>query len=127
MIDLEFDELIEIGKKLLRPRQISRSTHVGSVSAVLLTEDLNIYTEICIDSPCSLGFCAEYGAIGAMVTAGESKIIRMVAIYEDGSIIPPCGRCREFINQLNDDNYKCEVQLQDKVVSLKDLLPESWN
>ncbi|MCU9602113.1 hypothetical protein OEV75_13000 [Caldibacillus kokeshiiformis] len=50
--------------------------------------------------PCSIGFCAEHSAITAMVTAGERKIAKIVAVYEDGSILPPCGRCREFISQI---------------------------
>ena len=46
-----------------------------------------------------MGFCAEHAAIAAMITAGENRITKVIAVYEDGTIIPPCGRCREFICQ----------------------------
>lgn len=124
---MEFSELYKIAKNTLNPRKISRSTYAGSVAAVILTEEGNVYKGVCIDTPSSMGFCAEHAAIAAMITAGESHIIKMVAVYSNGEIIPPCGRCREFVNQINDNNYKCEVMLKDKVLTIADLLPERWN
>jgi cytidine deaminase len=50
-----------------------------------------------MDTPSSMGFCAEHAAIAIMITAGKNKIIKLIAVYKDGTIIPPCGRCREFI------------------------------
>jgi len=61
------------------------------------------------------------------VTAGESKIAKVIAVGGDGRIMPPCGRCREFMNQLHDENGEAEVQIApDVVVKLKDLLPYDW-
>ena len=75
-----------------------------------------------------MGFCAEHSAIAAMVTAGESRIERIVAVCKDengvAQIMAPCGRCREFIRQIDDDNLETEVILgREKVAKLKDLLP----
>lgn len=56
-----------------------------------------------------MGFCAEHAAIAAMITAGENRIVKLVAVSSSDGIIPPCGRCREFINQIwsiwGDNNY----------------------
>jgi len=42
-------------------------------------------------------------------------------------ILPPCGRCREFIKQVDNDNLQAEVILKDKVVKLEELLPyNNW-
>jgi cytidine deaminase len=50
----------------------------------------------------------------------------MVAVLWDGSVIPPCGRCREFISQLHDENGAAEVMVrEDVIVALRDLLPYS--
>lgn len=124
---MEFKELYEIAKDSLNPRELSRSTYVGSVAAAILTKQGNVYKGVCIDTPSSMGFCAEHAAIAAMITAGESQIVKMVAVYHTGEIVPPCGRCREFINQIDDNNYKCEVMLKDKILTIADLLPERWN
>ena len=114
-MELEFIALYERAKAVLCPRQLSQNSFAGSV-----------YTGVCIDTPCSMGFCAEHAAAAAMVTAGESRVVRLIAVYEDGSVIPPCGRCREFLCQLHDENPACLVQLADRVATLEELLPDRW-
>lgn len=76
---------------------------------------------------CGVGFCAEHAAGAAMVTAGESQVVRMVAINWKGDVLPPCGRCREFIGQLHPDNRQTEVLVDDDSIHvLGDLLPFDW-
>jgi len=124
---MTFDELYDIAKKTLNPRKISKKSYAGSVAAAILAESGRVYTGVCIDTPSSMGFCAEHAAIAAMITSGENRIVKMIAVYKDGTIIPPCGRCREFICQIHDDNHKCEVMIKkDTVVIIDDLLPYHW-
>lgn len=62
-----------------------------------------------------------------MLTAGERIIRRVIAVGYEGNIMPPCGRCREFMSQLADENAEAEVMVDENtVVRLKDLLPYSW-
>ena len=102
---MNFEKLYEAAYDVLKPRKLSSDSYAGSVSAALLSESGKIYTGVCIDTPSSMGFCAEHAAIAAMVTAGESRILKMIALYKDGSILPPCGRCREFVSKIHDDNH----------------------
>ena len=120
---MDFNELYNIAKATLNPRELSKSSYAGSVAAALVTEKGNIYKGVCIDTPCSMGFCAEHAAIAAMITAGENRIVQIVAVSSNDGIVPPCGRCREFINQIHEDNKLCEVMFKDKVVTNDDLLP----
>ena len=98
---IPWDELIARAEQVCRPRFLSSSSEAGAVAAAILTDRGNCYTGVCIDTPCSMGFCAEHAAAAAMITAGENRIVGVVAVHreEDGSvtIIPPCGRCREFL------------------------------
>ena len=95
----------------------------GSVAAALLTKGGNIYLGVCIDVTSGMGFCAEHSAIAAMVTAGEHRIDKIVAVGQNG-LMPPCGRCREFIRQVHNDNVNTHVMVSDElVVTIKDLLP----
>ena len=74
-----------------------------------------------------MGFCAEHAAIAAMITSGESKIQKMVAVSEKG-VVAPYGRCREFVSQIHDENIHTEIMVENrKIVTLEDLLPFSWN
>ncbi len=124
---MKFDELYDIAKNALNPRKISKNSYAGSVAAAILSESGKVYTGVCIDTPCSMGFCAEHAAIAAMITAGENRITKVIAVYEDGTIIPPCGRCREFICQIHDENYKCQVMIKkDMIITINDLLPYRW-
>ncbi|NFA74494.1 cytidine deaminase [Clostridium botulinum] len=124
---MKFDELYDIAKNALNPRKISKNSYAGSVAAAILSESGKVYTGVCIDTPCSMGFCAEHAAIAAMITAGENRITKVVAVYEDGTIIPPCGRCREFICQIHDENYKCQVMIKKyMIITINDLLPYRW-
>ena len=120
---MEFNYLIEKAQEVLNSRQLTNDSGAGSVAAALLTENGNVYCGVCIDVISGIGFCAEHAAIAAMITAGENKIQKIVAIGEDG-IMPPCGRCREFIKQVHYDNMNTLVMVSDEtVVAIKDLLP----
>lgn len=44
-----------------------------------------------------VGQCAEAGAIGAMVAAGDSAIVEVVVLTERAELCSPCGRCRQQI------------------------------
>ena len=124
---MNFDELYQQAKAVLNPRKLSEFAESGGVGAALLTEDGNVYTGVCIDTASSMGFCAEHAAAAAMITAGENRVLKMVAVDWDGSILPPCGRCREFISQLHEQNWETEVLVAEgKVKTLQALLPHDW-
>ena len=91
---MEFDELYQQAKSVINPRRLSQEAEAGGVGAALLTESGTVYRGVCIDTACSMGFCAEHAAAAAMVTAGENYVVKMIAVNWDGRILPPCGRCR---------------------------------
>lgn len=123
----KFAELYLQAKAILAPRKLSADAEAGGVAAVLLSEHGNIYTGVCIDAACSVGFCAEHAAAAAMVTAGENRVLKMIAVGKNGNIMPPCGRCREFISQLHIDNINADVMVApETVVTLQELLPYDW-
>ena len=124
-IFLEFEELIQAAAQVLHPRRISEDIEVGGVAAALVTNRGNVYRGICIDTSCSMGFCAEHAAIAAMVTAGEDRVEKIVAIDWAKRILPPCGRCREFLLQLGNPDTLVLVA-PETAVPVKDLLPYSW-
>jgi cytidine deaminase len=121
---MDASELANIARAQLNPRRLSQLAEAGGAACALVTERGNIYLGVSIDTACGMGFCAEHAAISAMVTAGENQIASIVAVGRDGAILPPCGRCREFIYQVDGRHGETRVILPDKVALLKDLLPE---
>jgi cytidine deaminase len=124
---MTFEDLYLKAKATLNPRKLSTFAESGGVGAALLTHAGQVYVGVCIDTACSMGFCAEHAAAAAMITAGEHHVHKMIAVNWDGGVLPPCGRCREFISQLHEDNLNAEVMVsQDKVLTLRELLPFDW-
>jgi cytidine deaminase len=128
MTQMSNEELIEKAKSVLKPRKIKHGFTVGDVGCALITDKGNVYLGVSIDACCGMGFCAEHSAIAAMVTHGEHIIKKIVAVVEDGTPISPCGRCREFMHQIHEENIDAEVIVgKNKSVKLKDLLPLPWD
>ena len=121
------EELIGIAEGTLNPRVVGGRLF-GDVASTLITDKGNLYSGVCIDTGSGTGFCAEHSAVAAMVTAGEYKIERIVAVWRNDKgvtyVLPPCGRCREFMRQVDEGNLEAEVIVgRDRVVKLKELLP----
>lgn len=128
MTHMSNEELIKKAKSVVRPRKIKHGFTVGDVGCALITDKGNVYLGVCIDAAGGMGFCAEHSAIAAMVTHGEHKIKKIVAVDRNGTPIPPCGRCREFMNQIHEENLEAEIIIgKSKSVRLKDLLPYPWD
>ena len=133
MTELSNADLIARAKAVVNPRRIGDYL-VGDVGAALITDQGHIYVGVCIDAGSGIGFCAEHSAIAAMVTAGETRIERIVAVWLDETgaayVIPPCGRCRELIRQIQAGRVDTLVILAaDHAVPLAELLPyhDGWN
>ncbi|KKQ08905.1 cytidine deaminase [Candidatus Daviesbacteria bacterium RIFCSPHIGHO2_12_FULL_37_16] len=122
------EELIEKAKSLVKPRKLRHGLTAADCGSVLVTDQGNVYSGVSIDTTSGMGFCSEHGAIAAMVTGGEYKIKKIVAVLEDGIVLPPCGRCREFMYQIDEDNLDTDVIIKkDKIVKLRELLPYPWD
>lgn len=122
------NHLYHIALETINPIKLKKNGEAGHVACALETASGAVYTGICIDVPCSIGICAEQAAIAEMLKNGETKIQKIVAVYEDGSILPPCGRCRELISQLDMENENTMVAVdKGREVPLKELLPERWD
>ena len=121
------EELIAQAVGVVRP-QLVGGRLFGDVGCALSTDRGNVFLGVCIDTGSGTGFCAEHSAIAAMVTAGETRIGQIVAVWKDDHgathVLPPCGRCREFIRQVDPANLDSEVILAvDRIVTLEELLP----
>ena len=121
--------LYDAAVKVQNPRIVSPFIEAGGVAAAILTKKGNIYVGVCIDTCSTLGMCAERNAIANMLTNGESRIDKVVAVMPDGKVGPPCGACREYMMQLDENSGEIEILLDletKKTVKLADLIPDWW-
>ena len=126
----QWDRLYAAAAAVRNERRISEYVTCGEVSAAILSGSGRIFTGICIDTCSTLGICAERNAIFNMVTNGEQKIEKVIAILPDGSSGAPCGACRELMVQLMPGTYRdIEIMMdyrKERTVTLGDLTPEWW-
>ena len=125
-MDERMVQLIEAARSVYGEFQLARDFSAGSVGAAVLTAGGNTYTGVCIDLASGLGFCAEVAAIAEMLKHRETRIAAVVAV-SGGRILPPCGRCRETMAQVDPRNLDCKVIVApDRTVPLRELLPDHW-
>ena len=129
MREITNSELIAKAITMLKPRDLYLGNTAGGVACALVSAAGNVYCGVCIDIGSGIGFCAEHAAIAAMITAGESRIAKIVAVWGQGTVLPPCGRCRELIYEIDEANLNhTEVILwTDESVKLKELLPHPYH
>jgi cytidine deaminase len=99
---------------------------MGCVGAILVTEDGNVYTGVVLNLEVGIGFCAESSAVAEMIKHGESRIARICAATSGGASLPPCGRCRELLYQIDPGNLDTTVLVPGGTRPLRELLPEPW-
>lgn len=129
VVNTMWNKLYDAAINIQNDRVISPFIEAGGVAAAILTKQGNIYVGVCIDTASGLGMCAERNAIANMITNGESRIDKVVAVMPDGRVGSPCGACREFMMQLDKDSGDIEILLDletEKTVKLKDLVPDWW-
>ena len=121
------EELIQTAGKVLNPVTKDGRLH-GDVGAAVLGKNGKVYVGTCVDTP-SWGLCAERSAFAAMITDGEYKFDKVVAVWKDDKtgklhVLPPCGVCREFMRQIDQENLESKVILgKTDVKKLKELIP----
>ncbi|MBI3306063.1 cytidine deaminase [Candidatus Nomurabacteria bacterium] len=122
-----FQELYKRALQISPKRKLTKYANCGGVGSALITNKGNIYTGICIVCKASI-VCAEHSAIADMLKHGESEIEEIVAVSHDrNEVITPCGKCREFMLQIDANNAKTVVCIaDDEGVKLSTLLPHHW-
>ena len=120
-------EATKKAREVVATRQARYWQFMGYVGAALATNRGNVYTGINITLICGIGFCAEHSAVAEMIKNGETKIRKIVAATAEGNVLPPCGRCREMIYQIDEANLATAVLIGNGGKQpLRELLPHIW-
>jgi cytidine deaminase len=138
-IQLQFSELDSNDKRLVEETKMLLKEHksaLSSVSAGLRTDRGNEYFGLDVEPEnlSTVGICAEFSAIGTMVTNGEKNIDTIVAVCYKGGykyhVLAPCGKCREFAKIFGNPYFivRAGRKATDlKKLKLSDLMPLDWN
>ena len=130
-----WERLYEAAAKEYHPEDVSPFVYAHHVVCALEADNGEIYTGFCIES-CSgvMNLCAERVALLNMyIRSGQTRVRRMIAFrdrppYGEGSGMP-CGACREFLLQLDEENGNTEILVDyasRETVTLRELTPKWW-
>ena len=123
---MPYEDLIARASEVAVLYQSSDHCDAGLVGAAVLAASGAVYTGCSVDLRCGIGFCAEHSAVAEMIKGRETQIALLVAVCDEG-VLPPCGRCRELIVQVDIRNYDARVALPDgQIATIRELLPNHW-
>lgn len=123
----EYKSLVEQATKLSVPKKLTDEATAGYVGAALLASNGKVYTGISLTGACGIEFCGEVGAVMSMLEDGETHIKAVAAVSNDHKLMPPCGRCREMMVEVDRKNLQADIILGgNRIVKLVDIFPERW-
>ena len=92
---------------------------VHEVAAAVRTSSGLVFSAIHLELQADwANVCGEVAAICCMVAAGHRDLGSVAAVWRDASgrhfLLPPCGRCREVINEFNRDAWVIVTSATDR-------------
>jgi hypothetical protein len=109
---MDFEIMIQETKKRLEENLSS-----NCAATALLTDKGNLYIDCCNTfNNCCFKTDNDYSIINDLIKTKESRILKMVTIYKNDSLIiapVPCAEICQQVYDMNNDNIDTEVKLGD--------------
>lgn len=95
------------------------------VGAAALVDDRRVVTGCNVENVSyGLGLCAECGVVCALHASGGGRLLALVCVDADGSLLMPCGRCRQVL--LEHGGPELLIAHPDGPRRLGELLPDAF-
>ena len=118
----EYAEIVEQARAIIAARHKPDWHEVG---AALRTRSGKTFAAVHLEAYVGrIAVCAEAVALGMAAAAGDTELEAIVAVRANGTIVSPCGMCRELISDYAPD---CVVILgEGEAVPVASLLPRKY-
>jgi cytidine deaminase len=117
--------------KLLRDKAIEAARGAYApysrfpVGAAALVDDHRVITGCNVENVSyGLGLCAECALVCALHSTGGGRLVALVCVDGQGSLLMPCGRCRQVL--LEHGGSELLISHRDGPRRLGELLPEPF-
>lgn len=96
------------------------------VGAAALVDDGRVITGCNVENASyGLSLCAECGLVSSLYDSGGGRLVAVTAIHADGTILAPCGRCRQLLLEAGGNDLM--VDGASGARALAELLPDSFS
>jgi len=105
---MSLDEMIDLARRALDNAHAPYSRF--RVGACLRAATGRLYAGCNVENAAyPVGQCAEASAIGAMVAAGDRRIVEIVVLTEGSALCAPCGRCRQQLAEFTSPDARVHL------------------
>jgi cytidine deaminase len=95
------------------------------VGAAALVDDGRVLTACNVENASyGLTLCAECGLVSALHGSGGGRLVALACVDAAGSVLMPCGRCRQLIWEHG--GAGCLVETPDGILPISELLPQAF-
>lgn len=95
------------------------------VGAAALVDDGRVVTGCNVENAAyGVTLCAECGVISSLVAGGGGRLVAFVCVSGDGTVIMPCGRCRQLLWEHG--GASLQVLTPEGVLPMTDVLPQAF-
>ena len=113
-MDTTDSDLVRLAAAALNPQQLGDGNWAADVGAAVEAANGTVFTGASVGG--YLSVCAEQSAITQMMSKTGPVVRRVVALWRDPvdgtlNVLPPCGRCREFLRVVSQQNLEAVVIL----------------
>lgn len=96
------------------------------VGAAALVDDGRIITGCNVENASyGLSLCAECGLVSRLHDSGGGRLVAVTAVHADGTILAPCGRCRQLLLEAGGKELVVDGAAGPRALS--ELLPDSFS
>ncbi len=96
------------------------------VGAAALVDDGRVITGCNVENASyGISLCAECGLVSQLHDSGGGRLIAVTAMHADGTILSPCGRCRQLLLEAGGNGLMVDGSCGPRPLS--ELLPDSFS
>ncbi|MDP9067578.1 MAG: cytidine deaminase [Actinomycetota bacterium] len=96
------------------------------VGAAALVDDGRLITGCNVENASyGISLCAECGVVSQLHNSGGGRLVAVSAMHADGTILAPCGRCRQLLLEAGGSDLMVDGASGPRPLS--ELLPDSFS
>lgn len=122
-VEVDWDALRVRAREAMRQAYVPYSRF--PVGAAAVTTDGRVVSGCNVENASyGLTLCAECGLVSALHASGGGRLVAFTCCDGDGSVLMPCGRCRQLLFEHGGPGLL--VESASGIVTLNDLLPAAF-